>query len=231
MRALILALTVALLPGTAAFAQSEAEDLAPADNPEPAPKPKPKTSSSSGPKRTTSSSSSQPRNEPATAQPVVYQSAGASSTPGGKQFGVGIQMGYPTALTLKYMLQPDQGLVGGIGAFSGFAYDRGSFTLFVDYVWHPHMLTSSEAFALTWYIGGGGQLIVHNNNRFVTGSYPVLAYYYAAPFWLAARMPIGANIALTQAPIEIYVEAIPGILVFPGLSFGIGASLGGRFYF
>ncbi len=38
-------------------------------------------------------------------------------------------------------------------------------------------------------------------------------------------------LALTQLPFEIYLEAVPSILLFPGISFGLGAAIGGRFYF
>jgi hypothetical protein len=129
------------------------------------------------------------------------------------------------------MLQADQGIVFGVGALSGFIYNSGSFTVYGDYVFHPHLLTSSDQFALTWYVGGGVQIMLPAG-RFDRPVFVGIPYYYTpAPIWLAARVPIGLNIALAQSPFEIYLEAVPGILVFPAITFGLGASLGGRFYF
>lgn len=157
--------------------------------------------------------------------------AGAASTPQGRTFGIGLQLGYPTALTIKYMLRADQGIVGGIGGFSGFAYDVGAFSIHVDYVYHPHVLTRGEAFVLTWYVGGGANVMIFNNPRqraFLPG---VTYFYYPTSLWLAARVPIGVNVAMEQQPFEIYLEASPQVLIFPGLSFGLGAAIGARFYF
>lgn len=162
--------------------------------------------------------------------PAELAPAGAAATPQGRQLGVGLEVGYPIALTLKYMLKPDQGLAVGLGALSGFVYNRGSFTVYVDYVYHPHLVTTGEAFALTWYLGGGAQFIA--NEGFTTPWVMGIQYSgfsYGSP-WFAARVPLGLNLALTQAPIEVYLEAVPSVLVFPVLSFGVGGSVGVRFY-
>lgn len=163
---------------------------------------------------------------------VNLAAAGSSSTPQGRTFGVGLQLGLPTSIILKYMLQQNQGLAAGLGGFSGFVLNSGSITLFVDYLYHPHLLTAGEAFSLTWYIGGGGQIII--NDRFATPYirgvlYP--GFYYGSYFWLAARVPIGVSLALTQAPIDVFVEAVPSLLVFPALTFGVGGAIGVRFWF
>lgn len=157
--------------------------------------------------------------------------AGASSTPQGRTFGIGLQLGYPTALTIKYMLRADQGLVAGIGGFSGFAYDVGSFSLHVDYVFHPHVLTRGEAFVVTWYVGGGANVMIFSNARQRSFLASLNYYYYPTSLWLAARVPIGVNLAMEQQPFEIYLEAVPQVLIFPGVSFGLGAAIGARFYF
>ncbi len=156
--------------------------------------------------------------------------AGAASTPQGRTLGLGLQLGYPTSLTVKYMVQPDQGLVAGIGGLSAFAYSDPALSLHVDYVYHPTVLTSSDTFAVTWFIGGGGQIIV-NNNPSQRAFFPDVPYYRSpSQLWLAARLPVGVALAMKQQPFEIYLEADPSLLVFPSLGFGIGASIGARFY-
>lgn len=161
----------------------------------------------------------------------TLNAAGSASTPQGRTFGIGIQLGYPTALSLKYMLRADQGIQGGVGGFSGFAYDVGAFSLHADYVFHPHVLTRADVFALTWYVGGGANVLVFGNPRQRTFLPGLTYYYYPTTMWLAARVPIGVNLAFRQQPFEVFLEAVPSLLVFPGMSFGFGASLGGRFYF
>lgn len=167
---------------------------------------------------------------PSTSSGTTLAAAGSSSTPQGRQFGIGLELGYPVALTIKYMLQPDQGIAAGLGAFSGFVYNHSSVTIFVDYVYHPHLLTTGEAFALTWYVGGGGQVII--NDRFSTPWVPGIMYtgYGYGSVWFAARVPIGVSLTLAQAPIEVFLEASPSVLVFPVLSFGVGGAIGMRFY-
>lgn len=182
-------------------------------------------------RRSGGASVSEPEGAPAGGK-VNLAAAGASSTPQGRNFGVGLQLGLPTAIILKYMLQANQGLAAGLGGFSGFVLNSGSITLFVDYLYHPHLLTAGEAFSLTWYIGGGGQIII--NDRFAAPYirgvlYP--GFYYGSYFWLAARVPIGVSLALTQAPIDVFVEAVPSLLVFPALTFGVGGAIGVRFWF
>lgn len=182
------------------------------------------------PERKSSGASSDPGSAP-TSSSVNLAAAGASSTPQGRQFGIGLQLGLPTALVIKYMLQPNQGIAAGIGGFSGFVLNSGSITVFVDYLYHPHLLTAGEAFALTWYVGGGGQVII--NDRFASPYirgvlYP--GFYYGSYFWLAGRVPLGVNLALAQAPLEVFAEVVPSILLFPALSFGVGGSIGLRFY-
>lgn len=160
-----------------------------------------------------------------------FEAAGSASTPQGRALGIGLQLGYPTVLTLKYMLRADRGLVGGIGGFSGFAYDVGAFSLHGDYVYHPHVLARGETFVVTWYVGGGASVVIFNNPRqrsFLPG---ISYFYYPTTVWLAGRVPLGVTLAMEQQPMEIYLEATPMVLVFPGFSFGLGASIGARFYF
>lgn len=167
-----------------------------------------------------------------TAKMPSFQSAGSASTPQGRTFGLGLQLGYPTAVTIKYMLKPDQGIVAGLGGFTGFSYWTPSLSLHADYVWHPHQLTATDVFALTWYFGGGANLFVLPYAYRARPFIPGFAYwYYPTSIWLAARMPFGANIAFQQVPFEFYFELVPMLMLFPALTFGMGADLGFRFYF
>lgn len=153
-------------------------------------------------------------------------SVSSSISPQGRQFGLGLQVGAPTALTIKYMVAPDQGLVAGLGV--GIGWDP-SISLHVDYLWHPSILASLGWGTLSWYVGGGGWLSL-SDDRGWGGAW--LGYGYArSPFALGARLPLGVDLAFSSVPIELYLEADPTLIIFPRLGLGIGATLGGRFYF
>lgn len=154
----------------------------------------------------------------------------ASQSPAGRQFGIGLQVGAPTALTIKYMVAADQGLVVGVGA--GFGW-RGGFgvglSIHADYLFHVAQLIRNDALTLSAYLGPGLWLTVFNGGYGFGGG-----YYYAGTFGLfgvGVRVPMGLNMAFNAAPIEIYLELDPALFLFPGIDFGIGASLGFRFYF
>ena len=188
----------------------------------------PEKSSTSSTSSTSSSTSS--TSAAGATSTVTLQEAGSASTPQGRTFGVGLQLGYPTSVTLKYMLRPDQGIVAGVGGFTGFDYTAGALSLHVDYVWHPNLLTQGDQYAVTWYIGAGGNIIVFG----IPTTHIPLGFeynYYPTNIWLGARVPFGVNVALKQLPFEVYAEAVPQLLVFPGIGFGVGAAIGGRAYF
>lgn len=156
--------------------------------------------------------------------------AGAGSSPAGKTFGIGLQLGAPTALTIKYMLAPTQGIVVGVGA--GFAV-RNAFgvglSLHADYLFHLAELVRNDTVALSFYLGPGLWVSLFN------GGYGLgyVGYYYGgsfALFGIGARLPLGLSLAFAAAPIELYLELDPALFVFPGVDFGLGASIGFRFY-
>ena len=145
--------------------------------------------------------------------------------PQGRQLGIGLQVGAPTALTLKYMTTPDQALVGGLGV--GIGWDP-SISLHLDYLWHPSVLVPGSWGTLSWFVGGGGWL------SFSDGRWgPVyVGYGYArSPISFGARVPIGLDLAFEGAPIELYAEVDPTLMIYPRVGLGFGATLGGRFWF
>jgi hypothetical protein len=173
---------------------------------------------------------------------IGTQSSAGGVSPQGRQWGIGIQLGAPTALTLAYMLTPNQALHGGIGAGLPWYWGGPSISIFVDYVWHPHVLASGDIFKLSWFVGGGvwgGFAPLRVFDLWYIGAgdprFGLWGFYYA-PFpsfgtSLGARVPLGVNIALAQLPIELYAELVPAILLFPAVGLGLGGTVGGRIYF
>lgn len=155
--------------------------------------------------------------------------------PQGRQMAIGLQLGSPTAVTFKYMLTGDQAIAAGLGvAIHGLS-------LHVDYLWHPHVLATADPFKLSWYVGLGVWLGLSPWDAFQTRAdvFYTRSGYFGYGYWpfayggvsVAARVPIGLSLALNQLPLEFYIELDPSLLVFPAFGFGIGGTIGFRFYF
>lgn len=155
---------------------------------------------------------------------------GASGvSPMGKTFGVGLELGAPVSVTIKYMLTGDQGVVAGLGAFGG-SFFVPTISLYGDYLWHPHIIVRAPPFKLSWYIGGGLWVVAAEQNlRYAVPGFDW--YVYGSSIGLAARLPLGINFALNELPLEFYLQGVPALFVFPSVALGIGGSLGFRFYF
>ncbi|HEY1098076.1 MAG TPA: hypothetical protein VGF99_04070 [Myxococcota bacterium] len=149
--------------------------------------------------------------------------------------GLGLQVGAPTAITIKFAGLQANGFVVGVGA--GFAYGRryygynagfASLSIHADYLWHLATLVSNGDVALTFYAGVGLWLSLFGNGY---GYGLVNPYYGNSYFGVGVRVPLGLSLGFSGAPVEVYLEADPAIFVFPGIDFGIGASLGFRWHF
>ena len=147
-------------------------------------------------------------------------------SPAGKTIGVGVELGAPTTLNFKFMTASDQGVVLGIGG--GIWYDE-SLSLHADYLWHP-LVAGFNGGTFSGYIGIGAWTSIGFGN-------PGPHYGYYAPFYnnepvaLGARLPLGLALAFNEVPVELFIEVVPSLEVFPGIGgFGQGG-LGARFYF
>src|SRR5689334_4057534 len=100
-----------------------------------------------------------------------------------KTFGLGIELGEPTAIVGKYFYQSDKAFDFGIGDVYNYDNYRG-FYLYADHLWHPLSLASAEAFELPLYIGVGGAFWSWD-------------YYGPGPLYhgsaFAVRVPVGIS--------------------------------------
>ncbi len=151
-----------------------------------------------------------------------------SASPAGKRLGVGVQLGYPSAFAAKLMLRPDAAIDIVVGAFSGLALADPAFSAHADYLWHPFTIARAPAFSLHTHAGAGGALVLLP----VPGKKPTLpaALWYRAPtqVWTAARAPLGVDLVLTAAPVDVVFEVAPTLLLFPGIGAGCDLSIGAR---
>jgi len=153
-----------------------------------------------------------------------------SASPGGRRLGVGLELGWATALQAKLMLRPEHSVRASVGAFSGLAFTEPSASLSVDYLYHPLTLARGPAFTLHTHVGGGGTVVVMP----APGKRTTLpaALYYRAPtqLWTGLRAPVGVDLALKDVPVDITLDVVPTLLTFPGVGVGVGATLGARWW-
>ena len=152
--------------------------------------------------------------------------AHASVTPMGKTVGIGFELGAPTNINVKLMTSSNTGVVVGVGG--GIWYDA-SLSLHADYLWHLLVFPLGDDATLSGYVGIGAWTSFGVEGKHVGLYRP----YYGGvqPFGVGARVPLGASLAFNASPIEVFIEIVPAISVFPGIgAFGQGG-IGARFYF
>ena len=149
-----------------------------------------------------------------------------------KRFGLGIELGEPTALTGKYYLSDggDRALDFGIGDIYDYYGYRG-FTAYMDYLWHPAVLAETESFELPFYIGIGGRFFSWDDIRFPPP--------YQSGDAFGVRVPIGLMFDFNNVPLDIFVQVVPTLDFFFATPNNynrtlypvIDASFGVRYYF
>jgi len=120
--------------------------------------------------------------------------------------GLGIILGEPTGLSGK-MWTGGNTAVDGAAAWS--FGDNGALHLHADYLFHKNDLLE---FASLYY-GLGARVKLTDDVQ------------------VGIRIPFGLVHNLESAPIDIFLEIVPGLNLIPETNFGINGGLGARFYF
>jgi hypothetical protein len=154
-----------------------------------------------------------------------------SATPGGRRLAVGLTLGWPTGLDAQLQLRPHHGVRVGVGAFTGLAYTEPALALRADWLWHPATLARAPAFRLHAHVGAGAGVVVLPLPDKRTSLPAALWYRGRTQLWTAARVPLGVNLALEQAPVDLVFDVVPTALVFPGFALGVDVALGARLWF
>jgi hypothetical protein len=148
-------------------------------------------------------------------------------------FGLGLILGNPTGLSMKYYLGGTGHAIDGAigGAFGGY----GGLHLHVDYLFHPVMLTRSSGFNLPLHVGIGARVLDHNSGRHFDND------RHEDHLHVGARVPLGITFDFTRVPLDAFFEIAVILDFISGDSdrryeddnFGVdlNAALGIRYYF
>jgi len=144
--------------------------------------------------------------------------ATAGSTPAradGGPFGLGIILGTPTGITGAYELSAKTAIDAAVGL--DLIEDQHLY-VHVDFLFKLPDLLSGGSVGLSPYLGVGGFLTDFGNKA-------------DDRVGLGARVPFGLSLDFRRAPLQIFGEAVVGMLLVPDVDFGISGALGFRYYF
>ena len=135
-----------------------------------------------------------------------------------KGFGAGVIIGEPTGLGAKLWLSRDIAL-DFAAAWSLYRNDdegkndEGAFYVHADYLHHFFGAITVQSGRLVPYIGLGGKAA------------------FSEDLYMGVRFPLGLTYMFRKAPVDIFVEISPSLIIFPGTAFDAGAGIGARYWF
>lgn len=148
-----------------------------------------------------------------------------------RNFGIGFQVGSPTAIVGKLFLGPANALDFGVGFGDRNNWGRCRFddgrrhdcaywgdhvSFHADYLWQDNIVRGTAK--LDWHIGVGGRLLVWDND-------------YDDRVGAVARMPLGLDLTFNRPDfLEVFFEIAPGLMIVPRTRFGVDVGIGVRFY-
>jgi hypothetical protein len=143
----------------------------------------------------------------------------------GGPFGLGLIVGSPTGISVKYYLgESGQAIDGAVGW--AFVSSNG-IQVHADYLWHPLVLTSDPSFTLPLHVGVGVRVLDHDRGREGDDNLHV-----------ALRAPVGITFDFTEIPLDVFLE-VALLLDFHGaegqdenhIGLDLNAGVGVRYYF
>ena len=146
---------------------------------------------------------------------VVLTLVGTASPAQAGPFGLGIILGTPTGITGAYQLSGSTAIDAAVGLD---LIDDQHIYVHVEFLYILPNLLSGGSVGLSPYLGVGG---------FVTD----FGKRADDRVGLGARVPFGLSLDFQRAPLQIFGEAVVGILLVPDVDVGIGGAIGFRYYF
>ena len=140
---------------------------------------------------------------------AIPETANAQANGEGGNLGLGVMLGEPTGISLKTW--NSQKSAFGFGAAWSFGrYD--AIHLHGDYLQHS-WFNEVEKGSLAFYYGIGARVVLADDAA------------------IGIRVPLGLNYIVEDAPIDLFVEAVPILDLAPSTDFDGNGALGIRYYF
>ena len=147
---------------------------------------------------------------------VLLLSVASSNARTQDDFGIGIIIGEPTGLSLKYWLDEERA-VDGAAAWSYSEND--SFQLHGDYLIHNYELLEAD---LPVYYGIGARLKFKDNDGRGRNRNDAI---------FGIRIPVGITYLFDDAPFDVFFELVPVLDLAPDVELDLNAAIGLRYYF
>lgn len=126
------------------------------------------------------------------------------------KFGLGVILGEPTGICLK-MWTSESTAIDGVMAWS--FSENGYFQVHSDYLWHNFTLIKIKKVKLPIYYGPGARIRIGNDTK------------------MGIRGVLGIEYIFSEVPLDVFLEVVPIIEVFPSTGFNLNASIGARYFF
>ncbi len=144
----------------------------------------------------------------------------------GGPFGLGVILGEPTALTVKYDATEETAYDAGLA----FNLDRW-ILVYGDYHYKFANILRSHPGTLVPYLGVGGVLVVSNKSELETRGFRYFDSSKSSTVAAGLRIPFGIEWRPDQIPIGVFAELAPGITIIPGTYVFVQGGIGIRFFF
>lgn len=140
----------------------------------------------------------------------IFLLAGPTAVEGSKGWGIGVILGEPTGLSLKFWSSRATAIdAAAAWSFKG----EGKFHLHMDYLFHNYRVFKVKRGKLPLYFGIGGRVKFEEETR------------------VGIRIPVGVCYLFRNQPLDIFFEIVPVLDLTPETDFDINASVGVRFFF
>jgi hypothetical protein len=127
-------------------------------------------------------------------------------------FGLGIIIGEPTGIDLKFFLTDINAIEGAVAwSLSG----NNELHLQAEYLYHLYDLIKVSKGVLPLFVGIGGRFIFREDADDILG----------------IRIPVGLAYEFEGAPFDAFIEIVPIMDLTPDTDFDLEGAIGGRFYF
>lgn len=141
-------------------------------------------------------------------------------------FGLGIMLGSPTGLNGKAWISGDKALDFGLawGLWHG-----GYLHVHGDYLFHKMDLITVPKGKLPLYFGPGLRIRSWGDGRYWRGGR--WHDYDGNRVSVGVRIPVGLAYIFDDAPVDVFIEAVPTLDLAPATYFDLDGAIGARFWF